>query len=131
MAALRCPKQVFETNCVDQIAEMIKSGADPNATDQFGDSAMMRAAQGGRKCDEQIISLLLKGKADVNQAHNYSQSTPLMRAARKGKTDIAKILIDNKANPKLQHRSGATAAEMAKAGGHDEVFVMLGGVVEW
>ena len=36
MAALRCPKQVFETLCPEQMNKMLKDGADPNAQDQFG-----------------------------------------------------------------------------------------------
>ena len=48
-----------------------------------------------------------------------------MRAAEKGQTEIAKILIDNKADPKLTNDRGMRAADFAKARGHAAVFGIL------
>ena len=122
MASLSVPCKIFETNLPEQVSKLITNGADVNEKDQFGTPALVSAA--GRDLPE-ITKILIQNKADVN-IQRETGSTALMRAARNGSAGVAKILIDNKADPKLTHRrSGETAADMAKANNHREVFAVI------
>jgi len=67
---------------------LLKRGADPNATQEGGWTALHGAAQAGQR---EIVEALLAGGADVNlRAGN--QQTALDMALMKGHQDVASIL---------------------------------------
>ena len=62
----------------DRIQQLLTSGADPGAKDQFGNTALMHACWYGRTG---AVKLLLEAKADVN-AKNNREVTALMWSSR-------------------------------------------------
>ena len=123
MAAISVPVTVGETFLLEKVASLIKRGADVDARDQFGYTALVKRAGEGKM---ELSKLLINNKADVN-AQRDGGSTALMRAARNGHGDVAKLLIDNKADPKITNAQGETAADQAKKNKKHETFVLCGG----
>src|SRR5215469_13137312 len=78
----------------DRIERLIQKGADPNAKNDAGATALMWAAT-----DLAKTRVLLNHHADVN-ARSNDMHTPLIVAARKpGNVAVVKLLLDNGANP--------------------------------
>ena len=121
MAALRIPMTVIDTSCPEQVQRMIKNGADPNAKDPFGFTALMWAANQG---DVSMAEVLVKGGANVNEQRR-SGSTALVRAATNDRANVAKFLIDNKADIKATNRHGQSVAEIAKARNFPEMISLV------
>ncbi len=76
------------------IERLLQKGADPNARNDAGASALMWAAT-----DLSKTRVLLSHRADVN-ARSNDMHTPLIVAARKpGNVAVVRLLLDNGANP--------------------------------
>jgi cytohesin len=72
------------------IAEaLITNGSDINCEDGYGSTALMEAAQAGRK---NIVEVLLTNGSDMNM-HDRWGSTAMHNAVRNGHKDIAEIFI--------------------------------------
>jgi len=54
------------------------------------------------------VAALLKAGADINQVSAGDHSSPLLLATINGQFDVAKLLLDRGANPKLASDAGAT-----------------------
>lgn len=72
-----------------RVAELIRSGANVNAANQFGATPMAQAALRG---DAAILQLLLKAGADPDSP-NAEGETALMTVARTGNVEAAKVLV--------------------------------------
>ena len=85
------PEVLFEA-CIkgnlEEIERLLGQGVDVNATDNFGMTALMYAADLGRT---DIAGLLIDNGADVNAVDNYGR-TALMHAIDNGHTETAKLL---------------------------------------
>ena len=68
--------------------------------------------------------MLIDGGANVNLCDAENQ-TPLMEAARAGKLEIARKLIDAGADRRLRDKRGRTAWVWAKHHGHGKEFDLL------
>ena len=77
-----------------KVRQILAQGADVNATDQFGKTALMHAARAGHA---QTASALVEAGADVN-ARSASGETALAKFAERGATEIALALIDKGAD---------------------------------
>src|SRR5579871_2620393 len=78
----------------DKIERLLQKGADPNARNDAGATALMWAAT-----DLSKTRVLLRHHADVN-ARSNDMHTPLIVAARKpGNVAVVRLLLDNGANP--------------------------------
>lgn len=55
-------------------------------------------------------------KSHVNVTDNATGQTPLMLATLKGNSEVAKLLLDNKADPNLQLKDSFTALHLAGIG---------------
>ena len=72
---------------------------------QGGMTALMFAAREGH---EGAAQALIRGGANVNQSRAGDQTTPLVMAAINGHFDLAKLLLDNGADPRLAAENGVT-----------------------
>ena len=85
---------------------LIKNGADVNAVDEFGWTALMHIC--ARGCKE-IAETLLENGANVN-AQNACGGTALMNACSNGNNlELIKLLLDSGADVNLQDEDGDTA----------------------
>jgi ankyrin repeat protein len=70
------------------------------------------------------VKKALSEDVDVN-ADDGAGGTALMYAARKGNTDIAKLLISHGADFNAKNRRGYTALRFAAREGHTEIVLLL------
>ncbi|PCJ58768.1 MAG: hypothetical protein COA65_07370 [Rhodospirillaceae bacterium] len=154
----RTPDEVLRDASAAGNAELVQimlaRGADPNAIDDSGRSALINAAWRGRK---KVIELLLEkgtdltirdreglsainwagvnghsdviyllGKAGANLNNRDNDNlTPLMRAAWNGHTKAVAALLSEGANPNLQTPSGKSALDFADKEGYTLIQKML------
>lgn len=143
--------RAVETNDVGEVGRLLARGMDPNSSDPDGRTLLMRAAWDG---NEELIRLLLDRKARVDQRNSRGESalmmaalqgkvgavkllhgrgapldgngwTPLHYAAFNGHTEVAKFLLDNRANIDARAPNGATALMLAARGGHLDLARLL------
>lgn len=102
---------------------LVHYGADVNAADNSGMTPLMYAADNG---DMRMAELLLAAHADVNarRAGNNSE-TALMKAARKGASDVVKALLKAGADPLLSDSFNKTALRYAEDGGYNSARYVL------
>jgi ankyrin repeat protein len=72
---------------VEAIRQQLRSGADINARDQYGQTALMLAAHHGHY---EVVEALVASGADLNVTAEYTQSA-LMLAILAGHADIARF----------------------------------------
>jgi ankyrin repeat protein len=101
------------------IRAALKAGADPNAKDEIGSTALMHAAAYASEADMQ--SLIAAG-ANVNAA-SAAGFTPLMWSVS-GPAKL-RLLLRNHANPLARAKGGYTAVILARQNGHDESARLL------
>lgn len=94
---------------------MLARGADPNAADRSGTTALMLAAAAG---GAELVAALLRAGAGVNRQDKWGQ-TALMLAAGRGRLEAIKILL------KAGAVHGGTAADFAKENGHAQLAKLL------
>ena len=95
---------------LEELRKAINAGADVNAKDNKGATALIQAAYEG---NIEVAELLLKHGADVN-ARNNDGCTALMFAAFDGYPEIAEILITYGANKNLRDKNGSTAYDYVR-----------------
>ena len=75
----------------ENVTMLLEKGADVNAEDDYGITALMCASENGHT---EIVSMLLEKGADVHAKDNDG-TTALMFAHQEGYTDIVRMLIQN------------------------------------
>jgi ankyrin repeat protein len=106
-----------------RVEKLLAHGADVNAHDGDGDTALHGAAQTG---NVEIMKRLLEKGADPN-VKNKEGGTPLMWAAVYGHQDAAQLLLNRGADASLKDNDGVTAAEWAARNKRDNVVSLLRG----
>jgi ankyrin repeat protein len=102
-----------------EVAKMlIEAGADVNANDYMGKTALILAYQEG---NEEIVKLLIDGGADVN-AEDKEGQTALMKT---GSSEAAKMLIEAGADLNEGDYRGKTALIMASQEGSEGLVKLL------
>ena len=91
---------------------LIAHGADVNAKDNDGETALMIAAS---QSNPKILTVLLEAGADID-AQNKKGETALMAAAARANLDELKILLVHGADPKLRDEAGKLAVDIAREG---------------
>jgi ankyrin repeat protein len=91
----------------------LKAGADVDAVDESGNTALSIAAAGGH---EAVAQALLAAKADPDRANGAGLS-PLMRAAAQGRDAIVKALLAARADVAATDGRGRTALVHAARSG--------------
>jgi ankyrin repeat protein len=97
---------------------LLAKGADPNARNNCGRTALMMAAE--HDANAEIIRALLAGGADVGAADNDGW-TSLMMAARIGDTGNVRELVAAGADLRARNRDGQSARLIAEAAGHRDL----------
>ena len=111
------------TNKGEKLLGALRAGADVNATDAVGRTALMNAACAQIDCLDAVKSLLERG-ANHNVA-DPAGHTALMFAAWRGyKTSVTALLACG-ANANIKDREGRTALDHAKAAQRDDVVELL------
>lgn len=102
------------TGAADVVEDLVERGADVDARDESGYTALMYAANAG---ELPSVECLLDYGADVN-ARDAEQSTPLMFAAQHGHDEVVRRLLAAGADVKARGDHGRTALDFASANGH-------------
>jgi len=122
-----------ESGNVNAIKDLLEKGADVNAIDEWGNTALSEAARAGHIA---VVKLLIDKGADVNAKDdkrgwifNYTFDrrgmTALMWAAERGHTEVVKFLIEKGADVNARNSGGWTALSFAARAGHIEVVKLL------
>jgi ankyrin repeat protein len=106
-----------------EIAQLLlRAGADANAANRYGVSALSLAATNGNAA---MIGALVKAGADVNASPREGQ-TVLMTAARAGNAAAVRALLDHGSEPNASERwLGETALMWAAAHNHAAAVQVL------
>jgi hypothetical protein len=88
-----------ETGNVEEAKRLIQKGADVNAKDKEGWTALMMATLHGKI---EIVKLLIDMGVDVNANDNYGQ-TALIEAVKWGKKEIVELLLENGADVNMKY----------------------------
>jgi len=102
-----------ERGRLDEVRRSIASGADVDARDRGGNTALYYAALNGHA---EIVRALAEAGADVNADNDFG-STPLHVASRAGHVEVIRILAEYGADLDARNLTGGTASEIR--GGSD------------
>lgn len=105
----------------EALQKALASGLNINATDDDYETALMKAADDGRKT---AVRNLIAAGADVN-LQDEDGETALMKAADEGHADIVQQLINAGANVNLRNDEGETALQKARQERHRRVVEIL------
>ena len=93
------------------------------------------ACMGNTEADAQVAKIFIEAGANVNYVYHQSNSqgqvdawagrTPLMYAARRGRSDVAKALLEHHADVNRISDKGETALQIAQKYGHPDVAALL------
>ncbi|MFF2178844.1 ankyrin repeat domain-containing protein [Lysinibacillus sp. NPDC058147] len=101
----------------DKVLTLLRDGADINATDKHGRTAVLAATYNNKK---ETVKALIQSGADINIRDNNLENV-LLHAGASGYLDILKLAIEAGADTKLTNRFGGVAIIPASERGHVEV----------
>lgn len=111
---------------VERVRQLLRAGAEVNARDRHGQTALMLAALRGSR---EMVETLVEGGADLNLTAKYNLSA-LMLAVTAGHVGVARLLV--RAGPDLRVRgrgapgfAGKTAHDLAVAGNMERLYAEL------
>ncbi len=105
----------------EKVLQLLNEGADINATDQQGMTAVMAATVNHRT--DTVYALIQEG-ADIN-IRNHNEDNVLLYASAEGFLDIVKFAVEAGADTTLTNRFGGTALIPAADRGHVEIVEEL------
>ncbi|KAL8807264.1 MAG: hypothetical protein Q9182_000769 [Xanthomendoza sp. 2 TL-2023] len=108
-------------SCLDIVDFYLARGADINARDKEGDTALMKNIKYGRN---DIVSLLLQRGADVN-ARNKQGDTALIYASILERYHMIRLLLQGGADVNARDKEGDTALMKSIKYGHNDIVSLL------
>lgn len=99
---------------------LLKGGADPNAKNRDGETALIWAVP-----DKQKVALLLKHGADVNSAAASGNTALLVACVGADTYELVKLLMDNGADPLVRNGRKETALMRAALFGDSATLSLL------
>lgn len=117
-------KDATKQGDLEKVRSLLEEGADINARDRYGQTALMNAAHGGQV---ELVRLLIEKGADLNVSAKYNLSA-LMLALIARQTEAAQLLIEAGADIHIrgsQSFHGRSALSLAEAAGHSEIVTLL------
>ena len=106
---------------LEEIKELLKKGADVNASNKYGDTALMIASEKGHM---DVVKCLAECGVDVNASNKYGR-TALMVAAIWGQIEVVKHLAELGADLEAKDGDGKTALMVAASLGKLDVVKCL------
>lgn len=100
---------------------LIAHGANVNATDKFGMTALWLAVDENKPT---IVEVLLRAKADPDAPTTFG-SSPLICALRRGDVEMAKVLLDAGADPNAPVLKGTPLFRAVDAGQVESVRLLI------
>ena len=100
---------------------LIDKGAEVDARNARGDTALLLAASGGHAG---VVAALMAARADKD-AQNEFGDTALIIASRNGDAKTVRLLLDGGVSTKLRNQDRATAADIAAARDFGQVLALL------
>lgn len=109
--------QAAEAGDVSAVLSLLQAGAQINATDERGRTAVMAATHTNRV---EAVRALIEAGADINIRDNHLDN-PFLYASAEGLYEIVKLTIEAGADTRLTNRFGGTALIPACERGHVEI----------
>lgn len=114
--------QAIENKDENQVTALLNEGANPNALNQYGESALQLAVENGSM---EMVDALIEHQADVNKVSSTPEArSPLLVAAERGDEAMVHRLLEAGADAKQKDEQGKTAMHYATSRG------MLGDLIE-
>ncbi len=106
----------------NKVRAFLDKGADIEAKNKYGNTALMKAALNGHT---ETVKALLDKDADPNIQNNVGDTALMGAVWRGGRTEIVKALLDKDADPNIQNEHGNTALVIAVLNGRTEIVEAL------
>src|SRR5262245_45500645 len=107
---------------IEAVRTLIKQGADVNAAQGDGMTALHWAAETG---NVEMAQVLIRAGGSTSAVTRRGSHTPLHVSARAGRGAVVKALLDAGADPNARTSSGATALHQASGAGNLEAVQAL------
>lgn len=107
---------------IEKVKSLLAQGADPNAKDGLGNTALLYVAR--RMDGEERAQLLLDKGARIDET-SVEGNTPLILASRDNNVKMVRFLLAKGASLDIKNRSGYTALGVAESWGHAEIMRIL------
>ena len=108
-------------NDLTQVQQLLADGADIEAADTHGNTALMISAAYGYA---ELARLLIDHGAEVN-ARGYIGNTALIDAVQEGYAEIARLLLDSGADVNARNQYGTSASSLALGWGRRDLAQSL------
>ncbi len=111
----------------EMLTWLLEQGADPNKPSENQMAVYpinSAAANRNQETALKLVQVLVAHQADVNAAQ-HGGWTPLHQAAAHGINDLVEFLLEHGADRSLKSEDGRTAADMALAGGYEELAAKM------
>jgi ankyrin repeat protein len=113
--------QAAESGDTSAVLSLLEAGANINATDETGRTAVMAATHTNQV---EAVRTLIDTGADINIL-DHRLDNPFLYASAEGLYEIVKLAIEAKADTRLANRFGGTALIPAAKCGHVEIVQEL------
>lgn len=107
-----------------EVKRLIETGADSNALNKWGASALTGASSGASKSHTEIVRFFVTHGVDVNKRVTDG-TTALNEASFWGNTGTVRVLLDAKADVNSAKNNGYTPLLSAASRGHLEIVKLL------